>query len=467
MSGMRSRGSIPGVSAALTALLLTACTSGPAEPENQPAEPESQRAEPRQAATLEGLISDRQPVPIPRMAKPAPLVPYTDPAFGTQVTRISSAERGEIVKPMYNTIQAWNADESLLMLYHSGNGESGHHLYDGQTYEYLRALDIAPRDLEQVYWDTTDAEVFYYLSTAEGPTYGKFIRHHVDTDRPEILRDVSGLCDGDVLPTAGDDPQMPSWDSGKLGLRCPSEPASAFFYDLQADTVSESVDTGEGSGYSGSSALAAAPSGERLFLEGDVLSAAGLDLERRLDVTRYDDGLFKPEHATFGRAADGDDAYYSVVYDPPDQGCEDDSGEGIGALVEHNLRTGACRVLIGESNGYGYPVSGVHHSALAYHQPGRVAVSNIGYGQFEFFENDRPAPLLVSEIVLAVAEPEGEKVYRVAHARTYGKDATNGGYEGYFGEPHPVLSPSGTRILFGSDWYDSGSVDTYVIDLPD
>ncbi len=38
---------------------------------------------------------------------------------------------------------------------------------------------------------------------------------------------------------------------------------------------------------------------------------------------------------------------------------------------------------------------------------------------------------------------------------------------GYFGEPHPVISPSGTLVIFSSDWYDSGSVDTYVIDLED
>ena len=44
--------------------------------------------------------------------------------------------------------QAWNADESYLLLYEVGHG---HLLYDGQTYEYVRAVAISPPDREQVY----------------------------------------------------------------------------------------------------------------------------------------------------------------------------------------------------------------------------------------------------------------------------------------------------------------------------
>lgn len=114
------------------------------------------------------------------------------------------------------------------------------------------------------------------------------------------------------------------------------------------------------------------------------------------------------------------------------------------------METGACRV-VGQSNGYGYPHSGVHPSALAYDRPGWVAVSSIGYGQLEYFESSEPAPLLLSELIVVNTDPGNEQVCRLAHTRTFGKDAQNSGYEGYFGEPYPVISPSGTRILFGSD----------------
>ncbi|MFK7962993.1 MAG: hypothetical protein AB8C46_03405 [Burkholderiaceae bacterium] len=93
-----------------------------------------------------------------------------------------------------------------------------------------------------------------------------------------------------------------------------------------------------------------------------------------------------------------------------------------------------------------------------------AAMSIVGYRNLVYPSNRALAPLTVSELVLANTNPGGA-VYRVAHTRTTGKSAKKGGYAPYFGEPHPVISPRGTRILFASDWYDSGSVDTYVVDL--
>jgi len=66
----------------------------------------------------------------------------------------------------------------------------------------------------------------------------------------------------------------------------------------------------------------------------------------------------------------------------------------------------------------------------------------------------------------ASTDPDNEVVCRLAQHRSFAKHAKKGGYPGYFGEPHATISPSGTRILFGSDWYDSGAVDAYVIELP-
>ena len=246
------------------------------------------------------------------MAKPEPLKPYIDSAFGTRVTRISSAGPGQVVKPLYNTIQAWNADESLLMLYHTGEGGAGHHLYDGKTYAYRGALDISPRDLEEVYWDVSDPDIFYYVSL-EAATYGKLIRYHVATAEREPIGDFSGVCEEGGVPKGGNDPQMMSWDAGEgsdlLGLRCPSEPYRTFFYSVRTGVLSEPVTTGEGTPYAGYYAMSPAPSGERLFLEGDVLSGRDLTVERRLDTSRYGDGTFKPEHAVIGQLTDGHDAY--------------------------------------------------------------------------------------------------------------------------------------------------------------
>ncbi|HOU91848.1 MAG TPA: hypothetical protein PLU22_12425, partial [Polyangiaceae bacterium] len=40
------------------------------------------------------------------------------------------------------------------------------------------------------------------------------------------------------------------------------------------------------------------------------------------------------------------------------------------------------------------------------------------------------------------------------------------GPQGYWAEPHVVISPTGTRLLFGSDWGGQDSVDAFVVELP-
>ena len=161
----------------------------------------------------------------------------------------------------------------------------------------------------------------------------------------------------------------------------------------------------------------------------------------------------------------GHDAFYAASFDPFENGCN--GSTGVGSIVVNDIDTGDCRVVVGPSTGWSYPQSGTHLSAVSTAAPGWVAMSTIGYGNFRFFSNDKTAPTLFSEVSLTYADEEDPQTCRLAHTRTYAKDAENAeGYTApYFGEPHPVISPSGTRILFSSDWYDSGSVDTYVIDL--
>ena len=42
---------------------------------------------------------------------------------------------------------------------------------------------------------------------------------------------------------------------------------------------------------------------------------------------------------------------------------------------------------------------------------------------------------------------------------------TSEGRWGYWSETHVVISPTATRVLFGSDWMNGASVDSYVVDL--
>jgi len=73
--------------------------------------------------------------------------------------------------------------------------------------------------------------------------------------------------------------------------------------------------------------------------------------------------------------------------------------------------------------------------------PGWVAVGMVGAHTGQ--------TVLDNEIVLANVD-SGE-VCRVAHARTFAGSTSEGRW-GYWSETHVVLSPTGTRVLFASDW---------------
>lgn len=384
-----------------------------------------------------GLVQDKLAHPMTAVAKPAPGQSFADPQFGTTIRRISDAAAGGVlvVKPVYSTIQAWNADESYLVLYHTDGSPSGHFLYDGHTYAKIKQLDVRPADLEQVYWDTTDPKILYYTDIVTK----KLHRFNVDTDThatSTVLRDFSLApvsCASDLL--GGSDPMWTSWNSRFFGYTCGRGTTSKkFVYDKQTDTIGSIVVK------PGSLAPQPSPSGALFYYNpADATLAEVYDSNmgfiRTLDVAAG-------EHATLG-VADGVDTHFSVQFDIAP----------YGTVIATDMTTGSKRVIVGESNGWGYPPNGTHLSALAYKRPGWLAVSVVG--------STSGAGLLDQEVLLVNANTGGT-VCRVAHHRSAGGNGPNG----YWAEPHATISPTGTRILFASDWGGQSLVETYVVELP-
>ncbi|HXB57693.1 MAG TPA: hypothetical protein VN461_23230 [Vicinamibacteria bacterium] len=372
----------------------------------------------------QGLVLDKLPHPLSSLTQPAVGQTVVDPEFGGTVRRITAA--GSVpgsdaaIVPIYSTISAWNADESRLLLYHVGRG---HELYDGRSYRFLRSLDIAPNDIEQVYWHTTDPDVLFYLS-------GKsLLRYHVSSDTRETVHSFN-FCSGPI--SGGSDPMFTSWDSNTIGLKCDS---TVFVYQIGSDAVT-------GMGTTTLDAPQASASGARVVMDGWVLDP-GLNVQRKLD-------LASPyEHASQGQMTNGHDTYETVAFDPGP------AGSGLGSLVSFDLTDGSSRVVVGPSTGYPYPPSGTHVSALDYRNPGWVFLSIVG--------NPSGAGVLDNEIV--IADTNTGRVCRAAHHRSFGNNNTHLS-NNYWAEPHVVASPSGTRAIFGSDWGNGFSVDTYVLELP-
>ena len=406
----------------------------------------------------EGLVTDKEPMRVKAVARPPFGKRYRDPAFGTTVIRISNSSDSEVYKPPYSTIQAWNADESLLMLYKQSNRDGQHILLDGFTYEPVKALDIFPTDLEEVFWSHTDPDILFYLSK-DFPDFD-FIKLNVRTDEKTVLRNFSDVCGDKVVPTSGGDVLMQSMDDDKFGFRCDTgDNWTMFSYDVSEDKVLTKP-LGDGTPYENWTAPIPLPNGDGFWLQGKVLEPDLETVRATLDMAKHH------EHADIGFSWDGREVYYATAFNPSKGECNDVVYRGVGHLIEHDLNTGECRGVIDEHDDYPYTTRGTHISGRATRKPGWVAMSSIGYDKFDLFKSQRKAPPLFSEIYLVDTNPNSERVCRIAQHRSYSKSAENGDYHPYFGEPHATISPSGTRILFGSDWYDSGSVDAYVVELP-
>lgn len=375
---------------------------------------------------------------------------FVDPKFGTTIRRVTDVTndgRGthKVLKTMYSTISAWNADESYLILYRTSGGSATHELYDGKTYQFIRKLDdIAPVDLEQIYWDTSDPDILYYANRS----YNNLYRYRISSRAKEVIHNFDAQCTSGTELHGGSDPLFNSWDSKKFGFACAPN-GKLFTYDVPSNTlgriIASTLDYG---------APQIAPSGSLVFFNENNGSTGGRPATVRdldLNVIRTLDMASADEHGALSMLSNGNDTWNAVAFDAGP------SGSGTGTLVQFNMVTGATRVLVGQSNGYPYPPSGTHVGATAFHRTGLVAVS---------IKDDRKGDsLLDTEMLYVDTDPATNPkaaVCRVGHHRTTSDD--------YWAEPHPSISPSGTRILFSSSWGDSRTsgevVNVYVVELP-
>ena len=431
--------SINKVQAIKTALILIALTAvgscggaadsmAPPE-ESPPAAPSGAGEGPDLCA---GLVQDKRPRAVTPLERPPLRTPITDPAFGTRIVRITdvspSEGEGAVVKPVYSTTQAWNADESLLLLWHRG---AGFELYDGHTYAFRGRMDLeSPTDLEQVYWDPVDPDVLYYPSNYKAEP--RFMRYRVSQGSSELVRHFGGPptdCPSgwDYPLSTGADPQDMSWGPERvIGLRCGP---TKFLYSIPTNEVL-------GIFHDQSHTAPAAT------FDGSLAYHNGRVLDRELKPARTLDVANPYEHSCLGRSASG-----------PVLGAVDFDGSPAGSLIVHDLTTGRKRPIISQATGWPYPPSGTHVSGLVRNgPPGWFAVSVVG--------DPTDSCLLCQELLLANVDTG--TVCRVAHHRSW----SHSGHWDYWAEPHVGISPSGTRLVFASDWGGGTTVDTFVVELP-
>lgn len=378
------------------------------------------------------VVNDTSAHPMLPLVKPAYLNTTLDPSFGTTIRRITDAGLGNVIVPMYSTVQAWNANESLMIVYNQSI--SKHQLLHGTNYSFIRTLtDISPKDLEQIFWDFNDPDFFYYPENSTN----NFIKYNVSSMAKQILFNFNTISNYTGSIALGNDVQMMSWDSDVVSFRCGND--SAFAYKISTATIQKFNLTNIQN-----IAPMPGPSGTNFYHRTKAFNAAG-NLSFNLNES-------SGEHSCLGKLTNGNDAHFAIAFaQGPMGGC-------IGDIIAHDLTTGNCFPIISQSQGYQYPQSGTHISSLAHKnsEGGWMAASMMGY------DKDGQS-LLDQELVIAKADQGNIKVCRIGHHRS-DEDDWN-----YWGEPHAVISPSGTRVLYASDWSgtaDGHSIDCYVVELP-
>lgn len=403
----------------------------------------------------DGRITDKlaHPMDPAGVSKPAPGECYTDPAFGTKVCRISAADPAEgpnaVIKTNYNTTRGWNADGSRLYSWHRGGRI--YEIYEGdEPYAHVQTLTLGgsattgnPTDIEHVLWDPIDPNVLYYPSNYSwsGGSVPKLYKVTLDPsggpETQELLRDFSVTepgCAHSAALSLGHVHDMSISANRMIGLSCGSDAAMiGFLYSIAEDQV-YGVRTG---GLGGTPVALQSGTGAYFQSTGQVVDVNFNHVRTIPFVNPF-------EHQSLGLAGGigSKDSLNRVNFDEPQNG----------SLVSYDLATGISTVIVGVANGWGYPPSGTHPTLAAQNGSGWVAVSSSG---------SLPIGQAVLHGELYLGNILTGEVCRIAHTRTHAKL----GVWGYWGEAHPQISADGYRVLFGSDWLGSETIDTYVVDL--
>ncbi len=390
------------------------------------------------------LVSGFDNTPMPSFPRPAKGVPYTDPTYGTCVVRVTDAANEPpptFARNDYSRRQAFNADDSLILVYAY---DGSWHLYDARTLQYVKKLRGPGGDAEPQ-WDPQDPNILYYLPNKGGMSIRKV---DVVTDTVTIVADFTqpdsnGFRIRDLWPTAArlwtKSEGSPSRDLRYWAFVV--QDANFNFlglmsYDLQTNTILGTFSGPEepnnvSMSISGSHVVAQYSRNDRPIAEIDQGGPVAFSRDFSSYTFLRPGGLVS--HTDLALDAAGNDVLVGV-----------DHGNGYAFFTD--LQTGLTTDLFYI---WGSGASAMHFSGRSYNKPGWAVVSVYG-GSGDWLHNK----------VFVVELAANPRIYHLAHHHR--------GSGGYFTEVHASTNRDLTRIVFNSNWggNDLTQVDTYMIEIP-
>ncbi len=384
------------------------------------------------AVTQETNLATATVIATPAMPQPGYLEPAVDPVFRTRFTRVTDPgkpHKSGVVcdraycTHRYSSAQAWNADQSLLLI---ANGCNGACFLDGQTYQPLFSRRM-PSACE---WHPRDATLMICVHSNRILTWAP----RSNTIRPVWESgDYSGFEFG---PGAGN----PSFDGNRVAVRARDKAGArvVFAVDIAAKQKFPDIRLADLQGENSYATIS--PSGRYIFLfqelkngveQGYVYTVGGEQIQHWTDHHR-------PGHGDMTIDADGHDVYVGVSKSDPDK--------------YHIIKR---RLIDGEVTDLAPYGDGNHVSARNINLPGWVFVS-YSSRYFQTVGRTGWAPFY-QEVVALKIDGSGE-IRRIAQNRNALHD--------YWSETHASPSPDGTQVIWSSNWGRAGGpVADYVTRL--
>lgn len=375
-------------------------------------------------------LSTAKLIATPHMEQPAYLDQAQDPLFGTSFTRVTDPGTKGTSRigcgpaycvHRYSSIQAWNADQSLLLI---TNGCHGWCFLDGQTYE----LVFQRRTPSACEWHPRNAEIMICVH------HNAVLSWAPRANKVSILWQTEDYTALKFGPLAGN----LSHDGNRIALRARNAEGGlvAFAVDLAANQKLPDIALSDL--ISENNYVSISPSGRYIYLfqepvdgveKSYVFTASGRQLQHWTEHHR-------PGHGDMTIDAAGDDVYVGVSKSEPDKW----------HIIKRRLRDGQVTVLA--PSGYGS-----HVSARNINLPGWVFVS-YGGKLSEFIESDTGMPdhagraPFYQEVIALRIDGSGQ-VRRFAQTRSTEHD--------YWSETHASPSPDGSQVIWSSDWGQAGA----------
>lgn len=373
-------------------------------------------------------------VPAPPLPQPSYLEPVRDPAFGASIVRITEPGRsmaggrceGAYCTHRYSSAQAWNADQSLLLI---ANGCGGGCFLDGRSYKPLfrRAMQ------NECEWHPLDPVVMICVTGQAVYVWAP------RSNRVEKIIPLDGFHHAEFGPYKGNPSAL--GDRIVVRARDGANRLVAFAVDIPTGRLHPPVVLDGLAGTNNACTISASGAyivcGQDLPDEREtvhVFTAEGEPIQHWAEHHR-------PGHGDLTIDADGDDVYVGISKSEPDRF----------HVIKRRLKDGAVTDLL--------PYGQVSHASVRNTQrPGWVFLSFTGTADDVEGAPDDGKAAFYQEVVALRIDGSGE-LRRIVQTRNAPAD--------YWSETHASPSPDGSRVIWSSNWgVAGGPVSDFVALVP-